>query len=104
MPESIYTSVLGEERFGGLPERTKIVVSPTTGQPIANPVGDIENITRQPALDQTTITRNKHPKLNTKPWSTSLAVKREEPPSVKKGGGRVRNATRTISRRNKRRS
>lgn len=52
----------------------------------ANPVGNTQRITREMApLDGRSGPRVMHPAINSAPWSTSMAVLRAEPRSVRKG-------------------
>lgn len=67
-------SVLASRVRAGLPDRY-------TGQ-WANPVGNANRPTRETApLYANAPARVQNPKLNTKPWSTSFAVKRKSMPA-----------------------
>lgn len=73
-------SILGPRLQGGLPRR----IGGTNYN--SNPVGNPDGITRETVpLEKNAPPRYQHPKLNTKPWSTSYAVKRKTPSKMKRG-------------------
>lgn len=82
MPTIVKPGILVSRVHAGLPDRW-------TGR-FANPVGNTGTITRETAPMQSRANpRIKHPKLNTQPWSTSMAIKRQPMPN-RKSKGQVR--------------
>jgi len=83
MSTNVKPGALTSRVRAGLPDRW-------TGR-YANPIGSADRITRETApMEGRAHPRIKHPKLNTQPWSTSMAVKRKPLPERKsKGTGRM---------------
>jgi hypothetical protein len=74
MTTNVKPSALASRVSVGLPTRW-------TGR-FANPIGNVNQITRETApLASNAPARVQHPKLNTSPWSTSMAVKRKALPA-----------------------